>query len=100
MLALLVNVDSRGCIELILLTLRNETVGSQVQDAFSYVPISMLQEARSMLAKDPWRMTCNYKPTAFQHCLSDHYFTIRELLDQRVHKLSVMLLDIYNAQNE
>lgn len=60
MLALLVHVDAGGIVELVLLTLGNEAVSSQVQDAFPHVPVCVLQEARGMRREEPRRMARNY----------------------------------------
>ena len=80
--ACFVHVDACGVVELILLTLGNEAVGSQVEDTFPHVPVRMLQEARGMGGEEPRRIARNYQPTALQYCLPDHYFAIRKLLDE------------------
>lgn len=82
MLACFVRAAACSVVELIFLALGNEAVGSQVENTFPHVPVRVLQEARGMRGKEPRRMTRNYQPTALQHCLPDHYFAIRKLLDE------------------
>jgi len=76
MLACFVHVTACGVVELIFLALGNKAVGSQVENTFPHVPVRVLQEARCMRGKEPWRMTRDYQPAALQYCLPDHYFAI------------------------
>jgi len=58
------------------MTLRNQTIGNQVQYAFSNMPIRVLQVLNGLMRKYVWLMAFNDLSATFENGLSYYHFTV------------------------
>ena len=82
------------------MTLFNQTIGNQVHYAFSNMPISVLQVLNGLMRKYVWLIAFDDLPATFENGLSYYHFTVRELLNQICHQLSVVLFQIHQVQDQ
>ena len=63
-------------IQLILLCLNNQTVGNQVEDTFSHMPVRVPKVAYCMVRKLTRRTPSDQYAAAFEHCLPNYYLAV------------------------
>ena len=71
-----------------------------MQYAFSNMPIRMLQVLNGLMRKYIWLMAFDDLSTTFENGLSYYHLTVRELLDQIYHQLSVILFQVHQVQDQ
>jgi len=82
------------------MSLCNQAISNQVQDAFSNMPVCVLYVLDSPMSKYAWLLSLYDLATAFKNSLSYHYLTVWELLNEVCHQLSVVLFEVYQVQDQ